>query len=107
MNHIYIFQVDIEKNISEPIDNTNSEEFQNMDQTIPEYSKSISSSIESSIYPVARNDDVSFHNKGTGVYKALCTKNYHSVMSLEGKTVVTELGNGDSTMNEIKGLSND
>ena len=77
MNHIY-FQVDFENKKMEPIDNTNNEEFQNINEIIPEYMVSTTNaSIESRIRPVATKDDFSFHKKGTGVYRSLPSQKCH------------------------------
>ena len=96
----YIFQVDFENKKIEPIDNTNNEEFQNIDEIIPEYMVSATNtSIESRIRPVATKDDFSFHKKETGVYRSLRSQKCHSIMTLEGETSDTVgIGNEDMDM---------
>jgi len=80
-----------------------------MDEIIPEYMISTNPSIESSIHPVTTKDDFSFHKKGTGIYRSLCSKNHLSIMTLEVETADTaELGNEDMpTLNASEDSSDD
>ena len=96
----YIFQVDFPTKKFEPIDNTNNEEFVNIDEIIPEYMvPTTNESTESSTCRVSKINDFSFHKKGTGVIRSLHSKNHRSIMTLKGETAdgTIELINEDTT----------
>ena len=57
----HIFQIDIAENVFAPIDETDSEEYENVDEIIPEYNPVISTSNRPSRMCTNKKNDFSFH----------------------------------------------